>query len=164
MGASKMINYFAYGSNMDKDDLDKWCKDKGLPEIKFPSISPAKLKDYKLSFNYFSTTRGGGAANIMESKDDCVYGLLIELTGKDLETIRKKEGYPYYYDEICIDVEKFDKTVARNVKTYKVVKVEETSGHQPPTRYYIELIIKNAKKYNFPKEYIKFLESVKTKD
>jgi hypothetical protein len=160
----KMINYFAYGSNMDKEDLDKWYKNRGLPEVKFLSISPAKLNGYKLSFNYFSNTRGGGAANIMKSKKDCVYGLLTEIRERDLEIIRDKEGCPDFYDEICVDVEKFDGTMVRDVKTYKVVKVKEKPSHQPPIRYYMGLIIKNAKKYDFPIGYVKFLESVKTKD
>ncbi|GAJ14557.1 unnamed protein product, partial [marine sediment metagenome] len=47
-----MINYFAYGSNMDKQDLDKWCRRKGLPVVKFLSVFPAKLRGYKLTFNY----------------------------------------------------------------------------------------------------------------
>jgi len=159
-----MIYYFAYGSNMDKEDLDKWCQKRGLPKVKFLNTSPAKLNGYKLSFNYFSTCRNAGAANIMVSKSDCVYGLLVEIGEGDLKTIRKKEGCPNYYNEICVDVEKFDGTVVRDVKTYKVVKDRERSGHQPPTRHYLQLIIKNAKKYKFPNCYIESLESIKTKD
>jgi len=163
-GETKMIYYFAYGSNMDKEDLDKWCEKRGLPKVKFLSISPTKLNGYKLSFNHFSTYRNAGAANIMESKDDCVYGLLVEIGEGDVETIRIKEGCPDYYKEICVDIEKFDGTVAWDVKAYKVVKGREKSGHQPPTRCYVQSIIKTARKYNFPNEYIEFLESIKTKD
>ncbi len=126
-----MTYYFAYGSNMDKEDLDKWCENRGLPKVKFLNISPAKLNGYKLSFNYFSTTRNGGAANLMGSKNDCVYGLLVEIGEGNLETIRAKEGCPCCYKEIPVDVEKFDETVVRDVKTYKVVKNREKSDHQP---------------------------------
>ena len=135
--------YFAYGSNMDKEDLDKWCEENGYQKIKFLSVLPAKLKGYKLTFNYFSIRRKGGAANIMESEGNCVYGLLIELTKHDLKTIRAKEGYP---------------------NIYKVVKHCEKIKHQPPTKYYMQLIIKNARRYNLPDNYIDFLESIETRD
>jgi len=46
--------YFAYGSNMDKEDLNRWCQDRGRPEVTFTDVSPARLKGYKLCFNYFS--------------------------------------------------------------------------------------------------------------
>jgi cation transport regulator ChaC len=159
--SNKVIYYFAYGSNMDEKDLDRWCKKKELPAVRFLGKSPAKLDGYTLSFNYYSTSRNGGVANIMESKNDCVYGLLIEMEKDNLNTIRLKEGYPNSYDEICVDVETFEGTLFRDVKTYKVVKYQEKPNHQPPTRYYMQLIIKNAKKYNFPSEYIRFLESIK---
>ena len=156
--------YFAYGSNMDKEDLDKWCEENGYQKIKFLSVLPAKLKGYKLTFNYFSIRRKGGAANIMESEGNCVYGLLIELTKHDLKTIRAKEGYPNIYKEIEVSVEKFDGTAVQGVKTYKVVKHCEKIKHQPPTKYYMQLIIKNARRYNFPDNYIDFLESIETRD
>ena len=164
-----MIYYFAYGSNMDKEDLAKWCKRGNLSMVTYLSISSAKLNHFKLRFNYFSCSRNAGAANIMQSKKDCVYGLLTEISENDLKTIRKKEGYcedysKCHYNEICVDVEKFDGTVFRDVKTYKVVERLEKPEEQPPTEQYMQLIIKNAKKYNFPKEYIKFLESIKTID
>ena len=158
-----MINYFAYGSNMDEEDFEKRCNKKGWRMVKFQNRRVAKLNGYKLTFNYYSPSRKAGAANIMESKKDCAYGLLIEIEESNLETIRKKEGYPNYYDEISVDVETFDGTPSQDVKTYKVVKSREEHNHQPPTEEYMQLIIKNAKKYGFPKEYIEYLESFPTK-
>ena len=156
--------YFAYGSNMDKQDLDAWSQDKGLPEITFGDASPARLAGYRLCFNYFSTGRGAGAANIMKSDGDSVYGLLVKIGDSELEIIRKKEGHPRYYYEICVDIETLDGTVVKDVKTYKVVKDREKPDHQPPTRYYLQLIIKNARKHGFPSNYLAFLESIRTKD
>lgn len=158
-----MINYFAYGSNMDEDDLNRWCKRKCLPLVKFLSVSPSKLDGYKLVFNHYSVCRKAGAANIMESGDDYVCGLLIEINKDALFTIQKKEGYPKTYDEIRVDVEKFDGAQVPSVITYKVVKSKEKPEHQPPTKEYIQLIISNAKKYNFPAEYINYLTSIENK-
>lgn len=164
-----MIYYFAYGSNMDSQNLDDWCRRKGLPVVKFLTVFPAKLSGYKLAFNYFSSTRNGGAANIMESEGDYVYGLLLELEDRDLNTIRFKEGYSRdrskrYYDEIRVDVETFDKRKIRDVVTYKVVKKREARNHQPPTKEYLDLLIRNAERYSFPADYIKYLKTVPAKD
>ena len=154
--------YFAYGSNMDEEDIKRWCKEqkRSLPEWKILGI--ACLQNYKLSFNYYSTGRNGGAANLMEVPDSAVYGLLLEINMPyDHETIRKKEGYPNCYEEIPVTVKCKDKSI-NNVTTYKVVKNREKLGHQRPTKYYMDLILKNACKYSFPAEYIRFLETIET--
>ena len=164
-----MVFYFAYGSNMDKDDLDKWCKNKAYPLVRCSSVFPARLSGYKLAFNYFSATRQGGAANVMRSKGEQVCGLLLKLEDRDLNTIRCKEGYSCdesmrYYDEIRVDVETFDRMKIKDVVTYKVVKKREAPDHQPPTREYLDLLIWNAERYGFPADYIKYLKTVPAKD
>jgi len=101
----------------------------------------------------------------MKSKYDCVYGLLIEMTDSDLNTVRKKEGYcenaaSRHYDEICLDVEEFDGTIIQGVTTYKVAQHREEPRHQPPAECYLQLIIRNAGKYGFPTKYIEYLKSI----
>lgn len=159
-----MVKYFAYGSNMHKEDLDKWCQSQSRPKINFLSISPAKLSGFQLRFNYFSASRNGGAANLVKTQDGHVYGLLIEIQEADLQILRAKEGYPKYYDEILVEVEKNDGEVAQNVKTYKVVSARELLTHQPPTQSYLQLLVKSAKEYKFPNEYIMYLESIETRE
>ena len=159
-----LVNYFAYGSNIDKKDLDKWCENHNSPLVNPTHITPARLDGYKLVFNYFSTSRNAGAANIIESPGDCTYGLLMELEERDRVIIRLKEGYPRYYGEICADVETFDGKLINDVITYKVVRDREKREHRPPTKCYLHLIIVNAKKYGFPEEYIEYLESIQPID
>ena len=164
-----MVFYFAYGSNMDKDDLDKWCKNRGYPLVRCSSVLPVKLSGYKLTFNYFSPTRQCGAANIVKSKVEHVYGLLLEIEDSALDTIRSKEGYSYdrskrYYDEIRVDVETFDGMKIKDVFTYKVVRERQTTDHQPPATAYLDLLIRNAVRYGFPRDYINYLKAVPAKD
>jgi len=75
-----MTYYFAYGSNMDENDFEKWCagnnrQKKIYPMPKFNNKCPAELKGYRLDFNYRSDSRNGGAANIMKSDGYSVYVL-----------------------------------------------------------------------------------------
>lgn len=156
----KTFNYFAYGSNMDKNDLDKWCKKKSNSKIEFLDIRPAILEDYKLCFNYFSISRNCGTANIMRKEESKVYGLLIKIDEKDKKKIREKEGHPNHYFEIPVNVKTFENDIIKDVLTYKVVKEREKSEHQPPSKYYMSLIILNAEKYEFPAEYKKYLRSL----
>lgn len=159
-----MYQYFAYGSNMDKEDLDAWCEKKNYPKITLKSIIPAKLVGYRLAFNYSSSSRNCGAANIMEVENGEVYGLLMEIDNDELQIIREKESYPKCYKEIGICVDSLEGQ--RNVEaiTYKVAKNKESNCHEPPSKYYIRLIISNAIKYQFPSFYIEALERVETKE
>lgn len=156
-GNHKVIHYFAYGSNMDMGHFEKRCKEMRWHPVSFQNPRKAKLEGYELRFNYCSTYWKAGAANIMENEKSSIYGLLSEIEESDLETIRKKEGYSEdctkcYYNEVCVNVE-VDGTGVRDVKTYKVSKARETKNYQPPTKCYLDLILSNAIKYQFPSEY-----------
>lgn len=156
--------YFAYGSNMDEKDLQEWCETR-KPERSFPKWKfhgTACLENYLLAFNYYSTGRKGGAANLMEAKNNKVYGLLFEMNNDyDLDTIRCKEGYPTYYKEIRVTVRCKDISI-NNVITYKVANNKEIPDHQRPTKYYMDLILNNASKNGFPEDYIKYLKKIET--
>jgi len=160
----KIVPYFAYGSNMDAADLARWCDKNGYKPLSVETVMPVVLEGHKLVFNHYSKGREGGAANIIASKADRVYGLLFFLTVEDLEKIRKKEGYPNAYAEINVAVRDTKGRVISDVFTYKVRENIEKSSHQPPTKYYLSLISDSAKRYNFPSDYIGYLESVKTRD
>ena len=159
-----MHQYFAYGSNMDKEDLDKWCEKKNYPIITPKSIVPAKLVGYRLAFNYSSSIRNCGAANIMEVKNGEVYGLLVEIDNDELQIIREKEGCPNCYKEIRIFIDNLEGQRMGEAITYKVAKNKESNCHEPPSKYYLGLIISNAIKYHFPSFYIEALEQIQTKE
>ena len=156
-----MVLYFAYGSNMDKEDLDIWCKKFSFSPIKFISIKKAILWGFKLTFNYLSPSRGYGAANLMPSKNDHIEGILCEINEEDFKKISGKEGTPYFYEEIKITVEADGKKI-ENASSFKAVRSREENRHVPPKKSYMDLIINNAKKYGFSPEYIEFLESIET--
>lgn len=159
-----MHQYFAYGSNMDKEDLNTWCDEKKFPKITPKSIIPAKLVGYRLAFNYFSSSRNCGTANIMEVENGEVYGLLMEIDNDELQIIRKKEGFSKCYKEVRICVYSFEGQRLGQAITYKVVKNRESNCHEPPSKNYLCLIISNAIKYLFPSFYIKALKRIETKE
>jgi hypothetical protein len=161
-----LIQYFAYGSNMDEDDFNKWCenhgKEKRFEDI-FRNIQPVKLNDYALRFNYYSINRCGGAANIMPAQGKCVYGLLMDIKDQDLAIVDEKEGLRTY-QKLTVAVKTIsDSTPIPDVTTYKVVNTNETEKDCPPTIEYLHLIIKSAINNEFPIEYIRELNQIQTK-
>ena len=158
------MRYFAYGSNMHEGDLARWCREHGYKPITPLSREVAVLRGWKLVFNYYSTTRGGGAANIKPQEGGEVWGILMELSEEDYEIIRRKEGAPHYYEEITVSVVTRDGRIVDNVKTFRVVKERESGGFIPPTREYINLLIEAAEEHQFPEYYTRMLKSIETRD
>ncbi len=160
----KVIKYFAYGSNMHEKDLERWCKKKNYEPIKPLERRVAVLKNWKLVFNYYSTSRKGGAANIKPQKGCEVWGILMVLKEEDYKKIKKKEGAPYYYKEITVEVETKDGKKIYDVKTFKVAEEHEEEDDISPTREHLNILIESAEKYRFPRWYIEMLKYIKTKD
>lgn len=158
------MKYFAYGSNMDMDDLLQWCDRNDLHLSEMVLKATAYIDNFRLSFNYYSKERKGGAANIMPGSNSPetnarTYGLLYEIDNKTREIIRKKEGFPDHYGEIIVCAQTAD-GITFKAMTYKVQKKREYESHQKPTDYYMNLIISNARKNYFPQDYISFLENI----
>ena len=156
------MKYFTYGSNMDQNDLNNWCDKKGYPRIIISNPKVAELKNYKLDFNYYSSGRGGGAANIIEVEGESVFGLVYDLNDTDYKHICIKEGAPNFYKEI--DVIVFVSGENLSVKTFKVVKEREKPTFQVPKRDYRDLILNAAIKYKFPDEYVKMIRCFDVKE
>jgi gamma-glutamylcyclotransferase len=154
--------YFSYGSNMDLDDLREWCERADRPVVQPRQTAPALLRNYRLCFNYYSRGRGGGAANIIPAPGETVYGLVMDLSPTDFATVSAKEGAPRYYRQVELDVERFDGRLVRGVRGFQVTDGLQTPDHQPPTAAYLALIVRNARRYGFPADYVRVLESVKT--
>lgn len=152
-----MKYYFAYGSNMDQEDLSAWCAGRGYAPVILRNPRMAELRGYRLDFNYYSTSRASGAANIMPADGSSVFGIVVELADDDFAAIRAKEGWPGSYREMLLPVHAGDEIV--NALTYKVDSVMQCA-YTPPSRYFRVLIIAAARRYGFPQWYRDALEDV----
>ena len=144
----KMINYFAFGSNMSAQRMNDrlgWS----------PSPSGAILYDYVMVFNKHSND--GGKANIMYSPSDLVEGILYVVNEEDLLILDKYEGvaakqYKRY------DIEVLDK----NKKSFSAVAYKALNSGKlfAPTEEYLNYILE-GKEFLSP-EYFSKLESTET--
>jgi gamma-glutamylcyclotransferase len=89
--------YFAYGSNMATEVMASKCSDISV-------LGPARLAGYRLAFSRRSIRTGTGVANVLSEAGSSVWGVLYEVSDRCLESLDRKEGYPWAYDRRAIDV------------------------------------------------------------
>ena len=87
--------YFAYGSNINLEQMEHRCPDALL-------VGPVTLQNYELQF------RGSGFATVSPKKGSVVHGLLWKLTPKSEQALDRYEGYPRHYTKEQVSVRTTD--------------------------------------------------------
>lgn len=152
---------FAYGSNMHRSDLLRWheANRRAVPTIF--ADRPAVLENYSLAWNFYSTGRRGGAANVEPQPGDRVCGLVLEIDDVTLLSLDEKEGYPDVYDRMVLPVTVHDGTQL-SAWVYRVTATHCSTGFVPPHRAYLSLLLEAARSYGFDPAYIDILERLQT--
>ena len=89
------ILYFAYGSNINLEQMEHRCPDAQV-------VGPVTLADHELQF------RGNGFATIAPKKGSIVHGLLWKLTPTCVQALDRYEGYPRHYTKKPVSVRTAD--------------------------------------------------------
>ncbi len=82
--------YFAYGSNLNKEQMMSRCP-YAIP------VARVKLYGYQLTFNR--------VADIVEEEQAITWGAIYTVFPEDLKNLDRYEGYPKLYDKIPVVVE-----------------------------------------------------------
>lgn len=137
--------YFAYGSNMNHQQMKKRC-----PNSRF--IKRAFLERYKFVYDGYSSTRNGAVANVIETgrKDDIVWGGLFEINEDNLSALDCYEGYPKSYDRKNTEVKDDDGKCYDAIIYFRTGKSEGKASQE-----YRNIVIQGAKDCGLPIEYIK---------
>src|SRR2546426_12322578 len=100
------VYYFAYGSNMDAEQMRTRGAD-------FTERSRAILKGFVLKFNKIAAgmnaKKGEGKGNVASMADGLVEGALYAMT-EGLKSLDSNEGYPSHYDRRVLNVQRDDRT------------------------------------------------------
>ncbi len=143
--------YFAYGSNMDLDQMKARC-----PGAKV--IGVGELKHYNISFTRWSRAWNSGTADILPERGGKIYGALYDLSLEDLKKMDKFADYPNSYIRqdvmVCCQEEHLP------AMTY----IARRSGVFLPSRSYLGKMVRGAMSHEIPEEYINLLKSIKTHD
>jgi gamma-glutamylcyclotransferase (GGCT)/AIG2-like uncharacterized protein YtfP len=93
--------YFAYGSNLCRDDLSRWFVDRGLGPVELQREALAFLPDRRLAFTHRSAARGGGVLDIPEARGRAVAGVLFRVAeGGAVAMLDRKESEGHTYRRI----------------------------------------------------------------
>ena len=131
-----MMLYFAFGSNLYQKQMKKRCKDSKY-------IGCHKLKGYKLVFRHLYY--GGGVADVEKKKNSTVLGAIYKITKTDEKKLDVYEDFPKVY------IKKYFKLYGRKVMFYYMPKKTKTI---PPSKRYLNLIIKGYKDCGYRNNYI----------
>jgi gamma-glutamylcyclotransferase (GGCT)/AIG2-like uncharacterized protein YtfP len=153
-GKTKMANsghYFAYGSNLNVDDLER----RGVHPEGLSAISPAWLPDHELVFGYRSMTRRGGVLDILPRVGHLVPGVVFELASSEWPALDKKEGAPRYYERVRRTA-LLPNGDELPVQTYRV-QHERRQNFVEPTAEYLKIIRSGREKFGLPTDDLEYL-------
>ncbi|KAM8967080.1 gamma-glutamylcyclotransferase [Pelodytes ibericus] len=147
--------YFAYGSNMLKERI---LMDN--PSASFHSI--ALLKNFRLAFGNpkgRSNSRWhGGAATVVESEGNEVWGVVWKMDIKNLDSLDMQEGVSVgFYEPIEINVQTVEGPDI-TCRCYQMNKI--VYGLTSPQ--YKQVLCMGAKQNDLPLQYQKLLEDIET--
>ena len=87
------MKYFAYGSNMDAQRMNK-------RNVSFYKRRAGHLSGYRLEFNKVANNTRKGYANIVPDDSSLVEGALYDIDAVSLPKLDRCEGYPEHYLKI----------------------------------------------------------------
>jgi gamma-glutamylcyclotransferase (GGCT)/AIG2-like uncharacterized protein YtfP len=152
--------YFAYGSNLDPVQMASRC-----PFAQ--TVGLAALRDHRLVFPRYSESWGGGTAGMSPSHGPTVWGVLFEVTDACLATMDAHEGFrksgdphnSYEREQISVELTRPDDgSFPRRVRAWTYVANE--ANPTPPSRRYLDTILRGARHHRLPEEYIAALAAV----
>jgi gamma-glutamylcyclotransferase (GGCT)/AIG2-like uncharacterized protein YtfP len=152
--------YFAYGSNLDPEQMGTRC-----PSHKVVGL--AVLREHRLTFPLFSQRWGGGVAGIHLAHGDAVWGMVYEINDADLAALDEAEGFRgpgnqhNLYDRETTSVELTrvdDGSFPRRVRAG--IYVARPSNPSPPSRRYLDAILRGAAHHRLPDEYVAKLAAI----
>ncbi len=143
--------YFAYGSNMDGEQMQS-----RTPGARVIGIGT--LPHYALVFTRWSRSWNSATADILPEKGKQVCGVLYDLTPEDLKRMDKFADYPNSYVRQDVTVESDGEKLP--ALTYVAVR----QGVFLPSKAYIGKMIQGAENHKISDRYIAVLRSIKTHD
>ena len=124
--------YFAYGSNLNKEQMMSRCPDSR-------PVAKVKLHGYQLTFNR--------VADIVEEGQAITWGAIYTVSPEDIKNLDRYEGYPNLYDKIPVAVED-DKGHSHQAFAY----VLTIKGLNEPSDGYYHIIKEGYRDWRIPQK------------
>ena len=152
VGKMATFTYFAYGSNMLLQRLQKRC-----PSAAFLGIAFAN--GYALNFNKKGLD-GSGKATLVKSSDDGerVHGALFEIDLEDRQSLDDAEGHDYSRDDEFVV---WQAGHAKQTATTYIAKPTAIDENLVPYDWYKHLVLAGAVQARLPDIYVASIEAIK---
>ena len=124
----KEKHYFAYGSNMNLNQMAFRCPDAEV-------VGPVRLEGYCLAF--CMNGGGNGVATIFPEQGSFVDGVLWRISKRDEQCLDRYEGFPYLYGKEAVTVITSD-GVRREIMAYTMNSPSRTFPHCHPRPIWME--------------------------
>lgn len=134
--------YFAYGSNLNLSDFHKYCSANGYNGAKLKIVGNAFAIDHVMQFHYYSSTRGGGTADILaDALGFAVPGIIFEPNLEAWKALDEKEGRPSCYDLVKLhNVALTNLSDIVDCATYTVIEESKAEEFIKPSVSYLKII------------------------
>jgi hypothetical protein len=153
--------YFAFGSNMDPQQMRERCPSHELR-------GRACLPDFELCFPRRSPSRECATAGFTPAEGKVLWGVLYELSDKDAASLHEAEGYVpggaseqnrHNLEEIEV---RLDRLSGEAVAALTYVARPDGLG-AAPSREYMDHLISGAQHHRLPKAYLVRLLAIRTR-
>jgi gamma-glutamylcyclotransferase (GGCT)/AIG2-like uncharacterized protein YtfP len=131
--------YFAYGSNLDAEQMRARC-----PTAR--GLERARLPGHQIAFSHYSTRWHGGAADVVREGRSAVWGVLYEMGPEDFARL---DPFESGYERVSLEVEPAGGPRLR-VTSYTV----REKGRFPPHPEYLEKMLRWGARWRLPGDYL----------
>ncbi len=140
--------YFAYGSNLNREDWARWCTARGVSPDVLTFRSIGYLPDHDVCFSYRSASRNGGVLDLTQRSGQIVPGVVFEVHGDGWDRLDEKEGAPDCYQrDSALVLDATGQEVA--VETYRVSR-QRRERFVRPTKEYVEVVRAGLQAFGLP--------------
>jgi len=143
------IWYFAYGSNLNVDQIRKRIGEWRLSKR-------AVARNYKLVFNHFSKSWQGYAANLQRSDnfEDMVHGVVYHISDEQLSTLLRIEGEGATAIDIHVELED-----GNEITHAKAIVWNSAEKEHEPSKTYKKMMEEGFSQHGFTESYGKSIFS-----
>jgi gamma-glutamylcyclotransferase (GGCT)/AIG2-like uncharacterized protein YtfP len=138
------VLYFAYGSNLNKDD---WAHYSSKP---LEPLFTAYLPDHQVRFSYRSPVRGGGVLDLRPAIGHIVPGVMFRGGDEHWATLNRKEGPAYQrLEKICLTTDGRE----HRAFVYEVLD-DKREPFVPPSTGYLDVVSVGLQSFKLPSAHL----------
>lgn len=153
--------YFAYGPNLNADDLRQWCQGHNHPYPLGERVADAYLPDTRLVFNNYSRSRKGGLLNIRYQVGQVTPGVLFKVIPGGWAVLDTKAISEHMYKHL--DIITLTDDGAEHVAVAYHFDSASTSGEfVEPSPAYLEIVREGLRTHGIDDSFLDMLARGKT--